>query len=57
MSQQQQFFDGTPAKARARINPYRDEMYDTSGDTPAEQPRVSSETVELPPELNPSSVQ
>ncbi len=77
ISQQHRFFDGTPAKARANINPYRDDIYETSDETTDEatetasdeatetasdettdeQTTVTSETVELPAQLNPSPVQ
>ncbi len=52
------FFDGTPAQARARINPYRDEIYEEpleSIETKLEQ--NPPESVELAPSLNPSPVQ
>ena len=52
------FFDGTPAKARARINPYRDEIYVKPLDSiSAKLDELPSETVELTPELNPSPVE
>lgn len=55
---QHRFFDGTPAKARARINPYRDEIYTKSLDSiSANLAELPPETVELTPELNPSPVQ
>jgi transposase len=58
ISQHHRFFDGTPAKARANINPYRDDIYEAARDTLAVQEASSpSETVELPPVLNPSPVQ
>jgi transposase len=57
ISQQHRFFDGTPAKARASINPYRDEIYEVSlACLAAQEASSSSETVETPPELNPSPV-
>ncbi len=55
---QHRFFDGTPAKARARINPYRDEIYTESLESISTKlAELPVETVELTPELNPSPVQ
>jgi len=52
------FFDGTPAKARARISPYRDEIYTEPLESIATRlAELPSGTVELTPELNPSPVQ
>ena len=58
ISHHHRFFDGTPAKARASINPYRDDIYEVSRKCLAvQEASSSSDTVELPPELNPSPVQ
>ncbi len=58
ISQHHRFFDGTPAKARASINPYRDDISEVSRECLASQEASSSsDTVELPSELNPSPVQ
>ncbi len=52
------FFDGTPAKARATINPYRDEIYEESLEViEIELERNPSESVELDPGSNPSPVE
>jgi len=58
IDEQHRFFDGTPAKARARINPYRDEIYEESLESMAARfTEGPSETVALASELNPSPVQ
>ncbi len=64
ITQQHRFFDGTPAKARAQINAFRDEIYEESLETIAatvaaasSEAATSPDTVVLPPELNPSPVQ
>ncbi len=54
---QHRFFDGTPATARACINPYRDEIYEeplTQLETTLAHP--PSPSVEVTPDLNPSPV-
>ncbi len=57
MNDRHRFFDGTPAKAHARINPYRDEMYDEPLDSiSAKLDERPLETVELTPDVNPSPV-
>jgi transposase len=51
------FFDGTPVKARASINPYRDEVYTellTAIDEKLQQ--FHTQQVELDPSLNPTPV-
>ncbi len=54
------FFDGTPAKARARINPYRDEMYEeplsviderVEADTQAHQVKIDAALNTTPVQL------
>ena len=58
IDERHRFFDGTPAKALARINPYRDEIYiESLKSIYAKLDEHSSETVELTPELNPAPVQ
>ncbi len=55
---QHRFFDGTPATARACINPYRDEIYnETLAQIAAKLEQSPSPTVEVTPEMNPSPVQ
>ncbi len=52
------FFDGTPAKARASINSYRDEIYEKPLEViETELKQNPSESVELDPGLNPSPVE
>ena len=53
------FFDGTFAQARAQINPYRDEIYEKPLAEVEEKIARDhpSETVTLPPALNPSPVE
>lgn len=51
------FFDGTPAKARARINPYRDEVYqETLAGIEEKLAAFKAEQIELDPCLNPTPV-
>lgn len=51
------FFDGTPVKARACINPYRDEIYEEPLERiEAKLEQTPPESVELAPEMNPSPV-
>ena len=58
LNRNHRFFDGTPAQARARINPYRDEIYEEPLE-PLETKLDQNppESVELTPYLNPSPVQ
>jgi len=58
IDQRHRFFDGTPASARASINPYRDEIYEESLETiEARLEQTPSETVTLVPEGNRSPVE
>ena len=51
------FFDGTPAKARARINPYRDEIYqETLAGIEEKLASFKAEQVKLDPCLNTTPV-
>ncbi len=57
LDQQHRFFDGTPAKARACINPYRDEMYEKPlVELAAETAQNPPGSVELTPDIHPSPV-
>ncbi len=52
------FFDGTPATARACMNPYRDEMYEVPlAQLAAKLDQTPGPTVEITPDMNPSPVQ
>ncbi len=58
IDEKHRFFDGTPAKARAHINPYRDEVYEEPLESlDARLAETPGDTVELTPELNPSPVE
>ncbi len=51
------FFDGTPVKARASINCYRDEIYEETLDAIADKlEQFKSDHIELDPELNSTPV-
>jgi len=52
------FFDGTPVQARARINPYRDEVYtETLAVIDDKLKQFQAQQVELDPTLNPTPVE
>ena len=52
------FFDGTPVKARAAINPYRDEVYEETLEAIAEKlTHFHTQQVTLDPELNSTPVE
>ncbi len=54
---QHRFFDGTPTKARARINPYRDEVYaETLVAVEERLKQFHTQQVELDSSLNPTPV-
>jgi transposase len=54
---QHRFFDGTPAKARARINPYRDEVYqETLAAIADKMEQFHAHQVELDSTLTPTPV-
>jgi transposase len=52
------FFDGTPVKARAAINPYRDDVYaETQAAIEVKLQQFQAQQIALDPELNPTPVE
>ncbi len=57
LDSQHRCFDGTPATARACINPYRDEIYEEPlAQMTAKLEQTPASTVDVTPEMNPSPV-